>query len=566
MGSLFSTANFMPHGICIAWDPPIVGLHVVSDLLIIAAYFSIPFAILVFTRRRPDFRQRPVAYLFTMFIFWCGMTHAASIMTLWVPAYGVEGIVKAICAFFSVWTAMALWPLLPKLLALPSPDQLQEANKQLVAEIDARRAAFAGLEEVRLDLERRVEERTLYLETEIRSRKQAADELVAARAAAERANQLKTRFLSMMSHELRTPLNAVLGHCQLLLVNAEVAASEKLRNSIDVITRSGEHLLSLINQILDLNAIENGDIKLSIENVDVHLLVAECVDLEEAMAQQRDIEVVTAPELQTELIVKADYVRLRQVFLNILSNAVKYNRREGRIMISVKPGAPDGSVRLAVADTGRGIPEDKLEQVFDPFNRLDADQSGEEGTGIGLTIARTLMGEMNGAIGVRSTVGEGTVFWLDIPEGSRRPGVTRLKGGLTNTAWPAGPRGPFRLLYVEDNPSNIDLMRHVADEVPNFSLSVATTAEEGLALADNDQPDFIVLDIQLPGMDGIAALRELRRNDRTRDIPVIALSASILTADRQNAHASGFDAFLAKPLNIAEFLGLLAQLDARAPV
>ncbi|MCA1940476.1 MAG: PAS domain S-box protein [Caenispirillum bisanense] len=377
-------------------------------------------------------------------------------------------------------------------------------------------------------------------------------ELRLAQEEAERANEAKSAFLSSMSHELRTPLNAILGFAQLLEASRKDPLTDKQKSHVQHILKGGQHLLDLINEVLDLARIEAGKLTLSIEDISPADVIDECLSITETLAERRGIAVQRAFALPLPGV-RADYTRLKQVLLNLLSNAVKYNREEGRITLAVGPGAP-GMLRFAVTDTGRGIPADKFVSLFEPFNRLGAETTEVEGTGIGLTITRELTERMGGTIGVESEVGVGSTFWVEMPLSEARldlPVEIEALGDATADA-SAGPS--LRVLYVEDNPANMRLMEEVMEELGNVDLRTAHTAELGIELAVRERPDLILMDVNLPGMDGFQALAILREQPETRTTPIIALTANATASSIQKGIAAGFTAYLTKPVVIPQLM------------
>ncbi|MBI4382507.1 MAG: response regulator [Nitrospinae bacterium] len=392
------------------------------------------------------------------------------------------------------------------------------------------------------------------LENEIAIRSQAEKDAILAKEEAEKANQAKSEFLARMSHELRTPMNAILGFSQLLELNREETLSPSQKKSVSQIIRAGNHLLELINEILDLSRIEAGKMTLSPENVDLVPLLEETVSFLLPFAQQRKVSIVDTVPKSIPIVVFADFTRLKQALLNLLTNAVKYNNLGGTVVIESRT-APDGKIAVTVADTGPGIPQDKLAAIFEPFNRLEADRYGVEGTGIGLTITKSLIELMDGSISAESVVGQGSRFTIELPMGKAAdPGVEPSDADRAGLSSPAVSERKNVVLYVEDNPANMDLVKDILLLRPHIQLLCAPQARMGLDLAQAHVPDLILMDIHLPGMDGLAALKQLRESDSTRNIPVIALSANAMERCVRKALDQGFHSYLIKPIHVETFL------------
>lgn len=388
--------------------------------------------------------------------------------------------------------------------------------------------------------------------------KQSELALQEAKEAAEKANQAKSDFLSSMSHELRTPMNAILGFAQLLEDNPEEPLSEEQAECVRQILKGGNHLLELINEVLDMARIEAGKVTLSIETLHTRDVLDACLDLIGSMADKRGIRLHDLTAGHKLPSVRADYTRFKQVLLNLLSNAVKYNRADGEIWLDCQPAAA-GRLRFSVRDSGPGIADEKRAGVFTPFNRLGAEGSAIEGTGIGLTIARRLVELMDGQIGFDSKVDVGSTFWLDLPVGAMDAHHAAIRAAAHHTETVTKPgRAAKRLLYIEDNPANTSLMEMIVSRMAHIELITAHNAELGLELAAAKKPDLIIMDINLPGMDGFEALRQLRQNERTSEIPVIALSANAMPKDVKRGLAAGFAIYLTKPIRVNEVRAALA--------
>jgi signal transduction histidine kinase/ActR/RegA family two-component response regulator len=415
--------------------------------------------------------------------------------------------------------------------------------------------------------EGRLQAKTGELQHEIVERREVERALRRSEKVAATANRAKSEFLSGMSHELRTPMNAILGFAQLLETEPEAPLSANQRKFLRQINKAGEHLLGLINQVLDLARIESGKLSLSIEPVALRSVVDECLPLVQNLAVQRELQPI---EVRIDDIrVGADYVRLKQVLLNLLSNAIKYNRKGGSVSISA--GRRDGRVHIAVSDTGTGIPDDRIGELFQPFSRLGVQSADVEGTGIGLTLSKRLVESMDGTIGVDSEAGRGSTFWIELPLAEP---AAAAPGSADNAAEePAVATdgdhgdGPTRtVLYVEDNPANLMLMEELLRRMPAIRLLTANDAENGLKLAQETPPDLVILDINLPGIDGYEALKRLRSDPRTAATPVIAVSANAMPHDVERGIAAGFSEYHTKPIRFDAFLRSVArQLEGASP-
>ena len=380
-------------------------------------------------------------------------------------------------------------------------------------------------------------------------------ELEEARRVADTANRTKSDFLSGMSHELRTPLSAILGFAQ-LIESGTPSPTPTLKRNVDQILKAGWYLLSLINEILDLAMIESGKVSLSVEPVSLTEIMLECEDMIEPQAQKRGIR-VAFPRFERSHIIKANRVRVKQVLINLVSNAIKYNSALGTVVVECTVLSPE-SIRISVRDTGAGLAPAQLAQLFQSFNRLGKEASGEEGTGVGLVVSKRLVELMGGEIGVESTVGEGSVFWIDLPLTTEAQLTELASESGENVLAPVHSEAPLRtLLYVEDNPANLVLVEEIIARRPDIRFLSATDGLSGIKLAHAARPDVILMDINLPGISGIEAMKILAKDPDTADIPVVALSANAMPRDIEIGLEAGFFRYLTKPIRINELMTTL---------
>ncbi|WP_431479534.1 ATP-binding protein [Massilia eburnea] len=421
--------------------------------------------------------------------------------------------------------------------------ELETSNSEIAREAEQRSKAQQEVMRLNEELEQRVHERTLQLE-------QANSELAMAMQEAKSANQAKSAFLSSMSHELRTPLNAILGFAQILTSEKLPSTLVQKREFANHILKSGRHLLTLINEILDLAKIESGAVALSLEPVALNEILLECEGMVAPLASVRGIRLLFPDGCAAN--VTADRTRLKQILLNLLSNAIKYNRDGGAVVVDCSPSGPN-LVRVSVQDTGMGLRPEQVKQLFQPFNRLGQESGAEEGTGIGLVVTKRLVELMGGTIGVTSSQGVGSMFWIELE--STEPTPSRVDFSAERPAQPhrhaAGE--PATVLYVEDNPANLKLVEEIISFRPDLKLISAPDGHLGIELARAHQPDIILMDINLPGLNGIDAVKLLATDPRTAQIPVIALTANAMPRDVEKGLAAGFFRYLIKPINIDEF-------------
>jgi signal transduction histidine kinase/ActR/RegA family two-component response regulator len=416
---------------------------------------------------------------------------------------------------------------------------LEVSNREISREVQQRQLAQHEAMRLNVDLEARVRARTAELEV--------------AMAAAEHANQGKSAFLSSMSHELRTPLNAILGFTQLLASDAKPVTNERRKEFTGFILKAGTHLLELINEILDLAKIESGELRLSLEPVSLSEIMADCQAMIEPLGLQRNLLMTFPKDQQFTLL--ADRTRLKQILLNLLSNAIKYNRDAGMLTVVYAPG-PERRLRISIHDSGVGLDAEQLNALFQPFNRLGQESGLVEGTGIGLVVTKRLVELMQGSIGVTSTVGVGSVFWIELHAIDPVSRVQQIADIDKQSQLAAVPdrAALSTLLYIEDNPANLRLIEEIILFIPGLRLLSAPDAHLGLQLARAHMPDLILMDLHLPGMSGIEALKVLRADPATAAIPVIAVTASAMPRDIKVGMESGFFGYLTKPIDIEQFI------------
>jgi signal transduction histidine kinase len=428
---------------------------------------------------------------------------------------------------------------------------LEDSNRAIAREAHERARAQQEVMRLNEGLEARVQERTAQLEL-------ANSELELAIGEARNANQAKSAFLSSMSHELRTPLNAILGFAQILASKDMPTTPEQKLEFSGHILKSGRHLLTLINEILDLAKVESGALSVSMEPVPLSDVLAECQGMIAPLAAARGVRVLF-PEAPSARV-HADRTRLKQVLLNLLSNAVKYNREGGAVVVDCACPAPQ-RLRLSVQDTGMGLSPEQVAGLFQPFNRLGQEGGTQEGTGIGLVVTRRLVELMGGEIGVTSSPGVGSVFWIELSVASADETACAAAPAAGPGAAPAvadaadagEPARQHTVLYVEDNPANLKLVQEIVRFRPDLRLVSAPDGHFGLSLARSQRPDVILMDLNLPGLSGLEILAQLRREPETARIPAIAVSANAMPADIERALAAGFARYLTKPIDIGQF-------------
>jgi PAS domain S-box-containing protein len=417
------------------------------------------------------------------------------------------------------------------------------------------------------DLEQKITLRTSQLAeintnllTEIEERKQIEEELKHARIEAEQANIAKSEFLSRMSHELRTPMNSILGFAQLLQMG-ELSASQA--KGITHIMRSGRHLLDLINEVLDISRIEAGRLSLSLEPVLVSGVIEETIDIVRQLAIERNVTINLENEGFSKLFIKSDHQRIKQVLINLLNNSIKYNVHGGNVDVKITPMPATKSniipIRISIKDTGQGINQDDLTKLFKPFERIGADKTTTEGTGLGLAVVEKLTVAMGGKIGVESEIGKGSIFWVEMPQCIGPIEIAGKRGELENTATQSYSKNGT-ILYIEDNISNIELIEQILEaQRSNIRLITNMTGRQTVQLALEYAPDLILLDLNLPDIHGSEVLENLQANPKTKNIPVVVVSADAMPQQLAKLLKSGARNYITKPLHIADFLKIVDE-------
>ncbi|PMB45193.1 hybrid sensor histidine kinase/response regulator [Fischerella thermalis CCMEE 5330] len=528
----FQSNGFIPHGHCYLWKTGLVWLHIISDGTIALAYYSIPFLLIYFIHKRKDVPFHGVFFLFGAFIIACGTGHLMDIWTLWHPNYWIAGVLKAVTAIISIYTAFALVYLMPQALTLPSPAQLEAINR--------------------------------VLSSEIVQRKRIEQELRQAEEAAKNSSQAKSEFLANMSHELRTPLNGILGYAQILQRTEPL--TEKGRKGVEIIYQCGSHLLTLINDVLDLSKIEAR--KLELNPIDFYFpaFLQSVVEICRIRSEQKVIgfDVQLDPNLPTGI--RADEKRLRQVLLNLLGNAIKFTE-QGSVTFTVQViekvekskelPITNYKIRFQVTDTGVGIASEQTEKIFLPFEQVGNHKRQTEGTGLGLAISQKIVNLMGSQIQVKSELGKGSTFWFEVelPEVQDWAKVSRLLEQGTIVGYEGQRR---TILIVDDKRENRSVIVNLLEPV-GFTVVEASDGKEGWEKVITHKPDLIITDLIMPVMDGFELIKRLRQSSSYKEIAVIASSASVFATDQYKSIEAGADAFLPKPVEVGVLLELLRQ-------
>jgi signal transduction histidine kinase/ActR/RegA family two-component response regulator len=565
--ALFTNGPFMPHGHCYLWTPGLLWLHVVSDALIVFAYYSIPITLIYFVRKRADMRFGWMFICFAVFIIACGTTHLMEIWNVWHANYWLSGVIKAITALASVPTAYLLTQLVAPALRLPSTADLERLNLALEQEVVTRGAAEESVRRFNLELEKRVEERAAELRKISAERERLLASERAAREEAERIGQLKDEFLSTLSHELRTPLNAVLGWAQIL--SSEEASPDDLQQGLATIERNARAQKQIIDDLLDMSSIISGKVRMDVQQTDLALILEAAIETLRPAVDAKGIRLQVALDPQARPV-SGDSGRLRQVFWNLLSNAVKFTPKGGRV--EVRLDQVESHLQVSVIDSGEGISTEFLPHVFERFRQEDASIGRHHGgLGLGLSIAKHLVELHGGTVSVRSAgANQGTTVTVDLPllavhseEELNGESQEPAAGSILEAAERDRSLAGVKVLVVDDETDARVLVRRVLEK-GGAQVRTAGSAAEALLAMKAERPDVLVSDIGMPGENGYEFIRQVRElgRDQGGDTPALALTAYARPEDCQKALQAGFQIHIAKPVEAAELLTVVGNLAA----
>ena len=501
----FGVKGLIPHGYCLAWSPSLLWLTVVSDAVMTLAYLTYPFAIAYFVWKRKDLQYRWL-YLtfFNAFILTCASTHLFSIVTIWLPLYWLDAYVKAVSATVATATVFAIWWVIPQALKLPSPVELRKA-----------------------------------------------------RDAAEAANKAKSVFLANMSHELRTPLNAILGFSSMIRKDAQFPDSQQ--RNLEIINRSGEHLLNLINDVLDMAKIEAGRIQLEESQFDLGGIVRDVTDMMSVRARDKGLQLLVDQSSEFPRFIVGDEARLRQALINLIGNALKFTEQGG---VTLRLGTQQNAVAhllIEVEDTGSGIAPEDQQRIFEPFVQL-GEQGDNKGTGLGLTITRQFVQLMGGHLTLESTLGKGSLFRLDLPLTEvKEVDIAKPKEAKQGEVLSLAPGQPsYRVLIVEDQLENQLLLSQLMENI-GLQAKIAKNGKQGVQLFQSWRPHLIWMDRRMPIMDGIEATQAIRQLPEGKEVKIVAVTASAFMEQRDEMIGAGMDDFVRKPYRANEIYQCLSK-------
>lgn len=543
----FSTNFLPPHGYCFLWLPELVWIHVIANLLIASAYFSIPIALWRFASQRPDIPYRPIFLLFAAFITLCGLTHLFNILVLWWPAYGIEGLLMLATGLVSIVTACFVWKILPKALTLPSLKELSSMNETLSRSVDS--------------IEHEVRQRTSQLEL-------LNQELTTARIKAEEANRAKSDFLANMSHEIRTPMNVVIGLSHILVRSEPL--TKKQQECINTLQASAQSLMGLINDLLDIEKIESHNVELEHKPFSVVRVVEDVFKIMDIRAREKSLYFHLRQECERidHRLFLGDETRVRQILLNLCSNAIKFTQKGG-ITVELrceKNITPIETVFVKVIDTGIGIDPEKQQTIFEKFVQADSSINRKYGgSGLGLNIVKSLAEKMGGSIAVESHLGEGSCFTLQLPLEIASNDAS-LSVQATNPVERIDTvTSGIPILLAEDYEPNIMVASAILDEI-GCHYRVARNGKEALELYKNNVFSLLLMDLQMPLMSGLEATKHIRdweKQENKSPVPIIGVTAYATPEDRRRCLESGMTDYIAKPYDAKVLQKKIAVLVAK---
>ena len=534
----FGNNSFIPHGYCLSWDTTLLWMHAGSDVLLTFAYYSIAISLMFFVHKSKNLPYSWLLIMGVLFIITCSTTHLMSAVLIWFPLYWLDAYIKVIAATVSVATAIAMYWVIPLALKLPSSTQLQ-------AEIDKRRTLTNELTKTAVELEKHQQ-----------SLEKTIQELSVTKEAAEAANIAKSTFIATMSHELRTPLNAILGFSELMSLDKNATAKQK--ETLAIINRSGAHLLSMINDVLDISKIEAGRLELDIQPIDMIKLLQDIGEMINGRLLNKPLNFKLEIAENMPPFVNADSGKLRQVIINLLGNAIKFTK-QGTVILRAcsQPSSTINVLILEVMDSGIGISDDEQTQLFKPFVQL-TQKTDAKGTGLGLAISKTLIELMGGTISVNSVLGEGSTFRIELPVTLANADeiMTETNYRMVKSLVPNQPI--WRLLIVDDNADN-RLLLVTALKNLGFEVYEAENGQTAIEAFKSWQPHLIWMDMQMPMMNGYEATTKIRQLEGGDTVKIIALTASVFVNQHKNIIDAGCDTVMHKPFHIQEIFAALTK-------